>query len=129
MRSLEILEYLSSHELPISNGPLVKNCLILGLNPSLEVRRERIDVRLNSRMEEGLLEEVEDLINSGIDHERLQWFGLEYKYVSRYLQRDFDFSQFKEKLRTEIHRFAKRQMTYFRKMERDGIRIFWIDSQ
>lgn len=129
VRSLEILEYLSSHELPISNGPLVKNYLILGLNPSLELRRERIDVRLNSRLEEGFLEEVEDLIDSGIDHEQLQWFGLEYKYVSQYFLGDFDFSHFKEKLRTEIHRFAKRQMTYFRKMERDGIRIFWIDIQ
>lgn len=129
VRSLEILEYLSRHELPISNGPLVKNYLILGLNPSLEIRRERIDVRLNSRLAEGLLEEVKGLIDSGIDHEQLQWFGLEYKYVSRYLLGDFDYSQFKEKLRTEIHRFAKRQMTYFRKMERDGIRIFWIDSQ
>ncbi|COW04556.1 tRNA delta(2)-isopentenylpyrophosphate transferase MiaA_1 [Mycobacterium tuberculosis] len=129
VRSLEILEYLSSHELPISKGPLVKNYLILGLNPSLEIRRERIDVRLNSRMEEGLLEEVKGLIDSGIDHEQLKWFGLEYKYVSRYLLGDFDFCEFKEKLRTEIHRFAKRQMTYFRKMERDGLRIFWIDSQ
>jgi len=78
-------------------------------------------------MKEGLLTEVEGLLEQGISHEQLQWFGLEYKYASLHLLDELTLEEFTEKLRTEIHRFAKRQMTYFRKMEKDGLKIHWIN--
>lgn len=127
VRALEILQYLAHNPSPPLQKPIVSDYLIIGLHPNLEKRRSLIDLRLNKRIEEGLLEEVKGLIEDGLSHEELQWFGLEYKYASQYLLGELDLERFKEKLRTEIHRFAKRQMTYFRKMEKDGIPIYWIN--
>lgn len=127
VRALEILLFLEHHPVPERKGQLVKDFMILGLAPDREIRRARIDKRLDSRMEEGLLAEVEGLLEQGISHEQLQWFGLEYKYASMHLLGELSLEEFKEKLRTEIHRFAKRQMTYFRKMEKDGLKIHWIN--
>ncbi|WP_185217968.1 tRNA (adenosine(37)-N6)-dimethylallyltransferase MiaA [Sphingobacterium mizutaii] len=127
VRALEILIYLKDHPKPEVEVNTVKDFLILGLSPDRETRRARIDQRLETRMEEGLLAEVEGLLAQGISHEQMQWFGLEYKYASLHLQGELTMEEFKEKLRTEIHRFAKRQMTYFRKMEKDGLKIHWID--
>ena len=127
VRALEILMYMKVHpKLDVADNA-VKNFLILGLSPDRETRRGRIDKRLESRMEEGLLAEVEGLLAQGISHEQLQWFGLEYKYASLHLMGELTLEDFNEKLRTEIHRFAKRQMTYFRKMEKDGLKIHWIN--
>ena len=127
VRALEILIYLKDHPKPEVEANTVKDFLILGLSPDRETRRARIDKRLETRMEQGLLVEVEGLLAQGISHEQLQWFGLEYKFASLHLQGELTREEFKEKLRTEIHRFAKRQMTYFRKMEKDGLKIHWID--
>ncbi len=129
VRALEIVQYLKSNPLPQSKERIVKDYLILGLSPDLLSRRGRIDKRLDVRLKQGLLEEVEALLKAGMTHEQLQWFGLEYKYASLYLLGELDDEGFKKKLKTEIHRFAKRQMTYFRKMEKDGIKINWITIQ
>ncbi|WP_156307386.1 tRNA (adenosine(37)-N6)-dimethylallyltransferase MiaA [Sphingobacterium endophyticum] len=126
VRALEILNYLDKNRIPVPTGPLIKNYLIFGLNPTAVDRRAKIDLRLANRMEEGFIDEVKSLINEGVSHEALQWFGLEYKYASYYLLGKIDEEEFLKKLRTEIHRYAKRQMTYFRKMEKDGIKINWI---
>ena len=126
IRALEIIRYLKTNELPIDSANKQYPYLIIALNPPLETRRSRIDKRLSTRMEEGLISEVQGLLESGLSHDQLQWFGLEYKYASYYLLGKLTLEEFHDKLRTEIHRFAKRQMTYFRKMEKDGLAIHWV---
>jgi tRNA dimethylallyltransferase len=93
-----------------------------------DVRRERISRRLNERLECGLIEEVQSLLDGGIRPDDLIYYGLEYKYVTLYLLDSMSFDEMYKKLETEIHRFAKRQMTWFRGMERRGITINWIDG-
>lgn len=104
------------------------NPLIIGLNPDKEFRWMMIENRLIKRLNEGMIEEVESLINKGFSHERLQRLGLEYKYISLYLKGDLDLETMKESLFFEIRRFSKRQMTYFRKLEKDGFEINWIHN-
>src|SRR5690606_545986 len=118
--------YLENHPLPQNPQRLVTNYLILGLNPDLETRKRKIDARLSKRLADGLIQEVQGLLEEGLSHEQLQWFGLEYKYCSLYLIGEMTLEEFNDKLKTEIHRFAKRQMTYFRKMEKDGLAIHWL---
>lgn len=126
VRALEILLYLQRHPHPLSSQRIVNNYIVFGLNPPLEQRRASISRRLNERLQQGLIEEVEHLINKGVSHEDLTYYGLEYKYVTLYLKGSLAYLEFLEKLNTEIHRYAKRQMTYFRKMEKDGIKIHWL---
>ncbi|MFZ4261360.1 tRNA (adenosine(37)-N6)-dimethylallyltransferase MiaA [Sphingobacterium sp. HJSM2_6] len=128
VRALEIVRFLQFNPLPKAHECIVRNYLIVGLNPSLAQRRLRIDLRLQNRMAQGLLQEVEDLLARGVLHEQLQWFGLEYKYASSHILGELTVDEFLTKLRTEIHRFAKRQMTYFRKMEKEGLYIHWLNS-
>jgi len=80
-------------------------------------------------LEEGLLEEIKLLLKEGLSHDDLQYYGLEYKYGSLYLDGVIDRDLFLQKLETEIHRYAKRQMTFFRKMEKDGIKIHWLKGE
>ena len=75
-----------------------------------------------------MIEEVENLVRNGISYESLEYYGLEYKYLAWYLQGKINYDEMFEQLNTSIHRFAKRQMTWFRKMERDGIEIHWLDG-
>ncbi|MGO1597824.1 MAG: tRNA (adenosine(37)-N6)-dimethylallyltransferase MiaA [Sphingobacterium sp.] len=128
IRALEILEYLRKNPLPPPATLSVKEYLIIGLNPGLQERRSLIDERLVKRLDEGLIGEIDHLLTAGLTHQQIQWFGLEYKYASYYLSGRMNKLEFIEKLRTEIHRFAKRQMTYFRKMEKDGLAIHWFRS-
>ncbi|MEI2270544.1 tRNA (adenosine(37)-N6)-dimethylallyltransferase MiaA [Sphingobacterium sp. ML3W] len=125
IRAIEILEFLRQNPgfKPEQQAP---ETLVIGLNPPLEKRRSSISKRLNGRIENGFLQEVEQLLAEGISHEQLQYYGLEYKYASFYLLGQLNYASFFTKLETEIHRYAKRQMTYFRKMEKDGIKIHWI---
>lgn len=101
--------------------------LVLGVRFPRDELRGRIKARLDSRIAEGLLQEVEELHEGGISWERLERLGLEYRFVSRYLQGGMDFDGFRSTLLTEICRFAKRQDTWFRRMERRGVSIEWID--
>lgn len=127
IRALEILYYLRINEPPTVLKATYPS-LILALSPALDLRRARIDQRLKSRIDDGLIAEVERLLAEGIIHDQLQWYGLEYKYASYYLLGQLSQTEFENKLRTEIHRFAKRQMTYFRKMEKDGLEIKWLEN-
>lgn len=104
------------------------NPLVYGLNPAVETRRERISRRLRDRLENGLVEEVQSLLNSGLSAEQLIYYGLEYKYVTQFLTGLLPYNEMKQRLETEIHRFAKRQMTFFRKMEKDGIPVNWLSE-
>ncbi len=127
IRAIEINQFLSqnpNHEIPKPNIP---NAIIFGLNPETEIRRIFITKRLHERLQNGMIEEVKALINSGISPDKLIFYGLEYKFITQYLTGELDYLTMVERLNVAIHQFAKRQMTYFRKMERDGLEINWLD--
>ena len=127
IRAIEIAEYQSAGTEESTLLPEL-NPLIVGINYNRETRRNRITERLRSRIEGGMIEEVERLLESGVQHEKLKYYGLEYKYVSHYLQGEINRAQLFNSLNTAIHQFAKRQMTYFRGMERRGLEIRWLDG-
>ena len=129
IRALEICEWAARHPDYQPDPPLLPNARIFGLNPEREIRRQRISERLIQRLKTGLLDEVQGLLESGLTADQLIYYGLEYKYCTLYLTGQLDRKTFETKLETEIHRFAKRQMTYFRKMEKDGIRMHWLEQQ
>tara|TARA_Y100001970_G_C14013862_1_gene739928 strand:- start:74 stop:973 length:900 start_codon:yes stop_codon:yes gene_type:complete len=106
----------------------MKDYIIIGINPGREKVRERITNRLIKRLECGLIEEVENLLSKGLSYERLNYFGLEYRFISKYLQKLYTKEELFDKLNSAIHQFSKKQMTFFRRMERRGIRINWINS-
>ena len=105
---------------------LPQKTFYIGTLVSREERVERIDRRLDERLEEGLVEEVQGLLDSGIPPEDLLWYGLEYKFVTQYILGEISYDEMHILLANAIHQFAKRQMTWFRGMERDGVRIHWV---
>lgn len=128
VRAIEIEEYCIHH--PMDEKPFpVTNPLVTGIFFDRETRRERITARLKERLEGGMIEEVQRLIAAGIQPDDLMYYGLEYKYVTLYLLNRMSYTEMARKLEVEIHRFAKRQMTWFRGMERRGIKIHWIDGR
>ena len=92
-----------------------------------DTRNARIDRRLEARLEEGMIDEIQGLLNSGISPDDLIYYGLEYKFVTQHVTGELDLEEMKSLLSTAIHQFAKRQMTWFRGMERDGILIHWVE--
>jgi tRNA dimethylallyltransferase len=101
---------------------------IIGINPDRDEIKRRISDRLRNRLDSGMIEEVRTLINDGVGIEKMMFFGLEYKYIGMYLTGKFNYNDMYQKLNSAIHNFAKRQMTWFRKMEKEGIIINWIRS-
>ena len=99
----------------------------IGTLVSREVRNARIDARLRARLQEGMVDEIRGLLAGGVPAETLIGYGLEYKFVTLYLQGQLDEQELFEKLSTAIHQFAKRQMTWFRGMERSGVKIHWVE--
>ncbi|MBN1198494.1 MAG: tRNA (adenosine(37)-N6)-dimethylallyltransferase MiaA [Bacteroidales bacterium] len=99
----------------------------VGVAPPREILRDRITKRLHHRLENGMVQEVDRLLASGIREETLKFYGLEYKYITQYLLNQFTYEEMVVQLNTGIHQFAKRQMTWFRRMERQGIKIHWLD--
>ncbi len=127
IRAIEIAGYLKTH--PEEKGPLEgMSCTVIGVDVSREVRRDRITRRLRARLRQGLVEEVQGLIDSGIPPADLIYYGLEYKYVTLYCTGQLSFDDMQSQLEIAIHQFAKRQMTWFRGMERRGTRIHWVDG-
>jgi tRNA dimethylallyltransferase len=125
IRALEIAIYEESH--PVTRTSfLPKKTKYIGISVSREVRNARIDARLEARLKEGMVDEVRKLLESGIKAEDLLYYGLEYKFVTLYLTGQMQYDEMVDKLRIAIHQFAKRQMTWFRGMERRGIEIEWI---
>ena len=108
---------------------LPKNVYFIGLEISPERRRAKIDRRLEARLNEGMIDEVRKLLDSGIKAEDLVYYGLEYKFVTQYLTGETSYEWMKEHLAIAIHQFAKRQMTWFRGMERRGATIHWIPAE
>jgi len=127
VRAIEIEEYYRNNPTLDADFPKIDS-IVFGLDLDREIRRERITKRLKSRLEEGMVEEVERLIQKGIAVEDLVYYGLEYKYLSLYIIGELTFDQMFKQLEIAIHQFAKRQMTWFRGMETRGIKIHWLDA-
>ncbi|NDC29790.1 MAG: tRNA (adenosine(37)-N6)-dimethylallyltransferase MiaA [Bacteroidetes bacterium] len=125
IRAIEISEYLQRHELPKTDFPELRP-LIYCIKSDRDERRKRISARLTHRIKNGMIEEVNTLIKSGYSADRLQFLGLEYKYVTSYILGKINYDEMFGQLETAIHQFAKRQMTWYRKMEREGNNLNWI---
>ncbi len=111
------------------NGSKSESPLIFGTDISRELRRQRITQRLDARLEEGMVDEVKRILDSGVAPEDLIYYGLEYKFVTMYLIGELSFAEMRRQLEIAIHQFAKRQMTWFRGMEKRGLHINWIDYE
>ena len=127
IRAIEIETYNAEHPMPRRELPPVES-LIIGINIDRELRREKITRRLKVRLEEGMVDEVRALLDEGIPAEDLIYYGLEYKFVTEYLTGQLTYDEMFNRLEIAIHQFAKRQMTWFRGMERRGFQIHWIDA-
>lgn len=127
IRSIEIEEYYASHPVDDSEQLDLKP-IVIGLDIERNLRREKITRRLKSRLEEGMVDEVKALLGRGIAAEDLIYYGLEYKYLTLYATGEMSYEQMVEELEIAIHQFAKRQMTWFRGMEKRGTHIDWIDA-
>lgn len=106
-----------------------QNAILFGINIPVEIRRERITKRLHERLENGMIEEVKNLLQSGISAEKLIFYGLEYKFITEHLLGELSYDEMARKLEIAIHQFAKRQMTFFRSMERKGLKINWLNGE
>ena len=128
VRAIEIEFHNLRHPVDTRRVPAVGS-LIVGLDVDRDVRRERITARLKARLEEGMVEEVCGLLEKdGITKEDLMYYGLEYKYVTAYVVGEMSYKDMLNQLEIAIHQFAKRQMTWFRGMERRGFNIHWLDA-
>lgn len=128
VRAIEIADYYAINS-PENDKPYPKlEPIIIGLEIDREMRRKKITERLKKRLEEGMIDEVRQLLNSGISAEDLIYYGLEYKFITNYLIGNLTFNEMSVQLETAIHQFAKRQMTWFRGMEKRGFAINWIDA-
>lgn len=130
LRAIEIQEYYRVHpEEAISRDRTKtkpRECLIIGLDIPREERRKRISKRLNDRLQEGMVEEICRLMDSGVKPDDLIYYGLEYKFVTLYALGKISYEEMQRQLEIAIHQFAKRQMTWFRGMERRGFQIHWL---
>ena len=127
IRAIEIEEYNLHTPMPKRELPPIDS-LIIGVNIDREARREKITRRLKARLEEGMIDEVKGLLAEGIPADDLIYYGLEYKFVTEYLVGKTTYDEMYQRLEIAIHQFAKRQMTWFRGMERRGFTIHWIDA-
>jgi len=127
IRAIEIGKHMLTEADPKTNFPEIPS-LIIGVDIDREERRRKITTRLHQRLEEGMIEEVKQLLNQGIAPEDLIYYGLEYKFVTEYIIGRLSYDEMVRQLEIAIHQFAKRQMTWFRGMERRGIKINWINA-
>lgn len=127
IRAIEIETYNLEHPTPERQMPPVDS-LVIGINIDRELRREKITRRLKARLEEGMCDEIRSLIDGGVNPDDLIYYGLEYKFVTEYVVGKTSYEDMFRQLEIAIHQFAKRQMTWFRGMERRGYTIHWIDA-
>lgn len=127
IRAIEIEEYYKQQPPEYREFPTLKS-LIIGVDINRELRREKITRRLKQRLEEGMVEEVRGLLAEGIHPDDLIYYGLEYKFLTQYVIGELTYDEMFLQLETAIHQFAKRQMTWFRGMERRGFTIHWLDA-
>ncbi len=127
IRAIEIETYNIEHTTALRTMPAIDS-LIIGVNIEREERRRKITARLKQRLDEGMVEEVRGLLNSGIAADDLIYYGLEYKFITEYIIGKLTYEEMFRQLEIAIHQFAKRQMTWFRGMERRGTTIHWVDA-
>jgi len=127
IRAIEIETYNLQHPVPRRELPPVES-VIFGVDIDRELRRQKISRRLRARLDEGMVDEVRQLLDSGIPADDLIYYGLEYKFVTEYLVGRLTYNEMVTRLEIAIHQFAKRQMTWFRGMERRGFTIHWLDA-
>ena len=127
IRAIEIEEYYAHTPVDERTFPQL-NSLIIGVDIDRELRREKISRRLRQRLDEGMVDEVRRLIEQGIQPDDLIYYGLEYKYLTLYVIGKLTYEEMYQELEIAIHQFAKRQMTWFRGMERRGFTIHWMDA-
>ncbi len=128
IRAIEIEQYKKENSIQKAELPSI-NSLVIGLRFEREERRNRITQRLHQRLESGMIDEVKLLMDQGVDQDKLEYYGLEYKFLSQYVTGRLTYKQMVDQINTAIHRFAKRQMTYFRGMERRGVSIHWLEGE
>lgn len=127
IREIEIRDYYRNHAEKLTGYPAVPS-LVVGINIDRDLRRERITRRLQERLDAGMLDEIRGLLDRGIAPEDLIYYGLEYKFLTLHVIGQLSYKEMFDQLEIAIHQFAKRQMTWFRGMERRGTKINWIDS-
>lgn len=127
IRAIEIADYYQRNEATETDYPKIES-LVVGIDITREERRKRISERLRHRLDEGMIDEVQRLLDNGLSPETLIYYGLEYKFVTNYLLGNLTYEELYTQLEIAIHQFAKRQMTWWRGMERRGIKIHWIDA-
>lgn len=127
IRAIEICEYYREHPQEFVDFPHI-NSLIVGVDIDRDLRREKISKRLRARLDEGMVDEVRAILNSGVSAEDMIYYGLEYKYLTNYIIGNLSYDKMVSELEIAIHQFAKRQMTWFRGMERRGFTIHWLDA-
>lgn len=127
IRAIEIEEYYRERHVDERSFPALRS-LVVGIDVDRELRRNKISRRLRDRLEEGMIEEVKGLLDEGISSENLIYYGLEYKYLTLYVMGKLSYDEMFRSLEIAIHQFAKRQMTWFRGMERRGISVHWLDA-
>lgn len=127
IRAIEIEEYYLRTNVQEREFPQLKS-LVIGVDIDRELRREKISRRLRQRLDDGMVDEIRNLLDEGVPAENLIYYGLEYKYLTQYVIGEMKYDEMVRQLEIAIHQFAKRQMTWFRGMERRGIQIQWIDA-
>jgi len=128
IRAIEIAEFYSRNNIPLQ-GNNKNNHIVFGIYFDRDERRKKITERLKYRLENGMIQEAENLLKNGLSPEELEYYGLEYKFLSYYLTGKISYDELFTKLNTAIHQFSKRQLTYFRKMEKNDMKINWIDGK
>jgi len=127
LRAIEIQKYYVEHPNIDTSFPKIES-VIIGINFDRRVVRARITERLEQRLEEGMVEEVQALLDGGLSPEQLKFYGLEYRFITQYIEGEIAYNEMFRRLNTAIHQFAKRQMTWFRRMEKQGFEIHWLDG-
>ncbi len=127
IRAIEIQEYYKTHPQEFVQFPEL-NSLIVGVDIDRELRREKISARLRARLDEGMVDEVQKILESGVTADDMIYYGLEYKFLTLYIIGSITYEQMVSELEIAIHQFAKRQMTWFRGMERRGFHINWLEA-
>jgi len=127
IKAIEIAEFYKQNPESQTGLEHIKH-LTLGIKFDRDSRRRRITERLKSRFESGMIDEVKSLLDSGVDSETLIYYGLEYKFITQHILGELSYDEMFKGLETAIHQFSKRQMTWFRRMEKNGTKIYWLDG-
>lgn len=127
LRAIEIDVYYQEHPELLVDVPKLKS-INFGIKYDRQEIRNRISERLDQRLQEGMIEEVKGLLDGGLEPDKLKFYGLEYKFITQYILEEIDYNQMFSSLNTAIHKFAKRQDTWWRKMEKSGTKILWING-